>query len=95
MGAWLDLNGPVKRIAGTVGTQTLANGGKILRIWAHASGAGASVAFPSGIGSGTVTVAVANGATFWYEPLHLGCVVPAGGTLTFTSTDSFLVEYME
>lgn len=91
---WIDLNGPIKRVAGASGAPTFANGCKILSIVAHATSAG-TVAFPSGIGSGTITVPVPAGTWYVYDPKHLGCIIPAGGTITFSSTDSYVVEYME
>ena len=90
---WNTINGPIKRIAGAAGTITLSNGGKILSIIAHATSAG-TVAFPDGMG-GTLSIPVPAGTWFAYDPKHLGCAIKAGGTIVFTSTDSFLVEFME
>ena len=88
---WNEINGNVLRYAGAAATVTINNGGKLLQIVAHATSAG-TVQFTDGTKSGTITVPIPAGTWFVYDPKHKGCVIPAGGTIVFSSTDSYLVE---
>ncbi len=93
MDAYGGIVGPTKRMGGTSGTITLANGGKILHIWCHCTSAG-SVAFPDGMG-GTCTVTIPASTVFQLDAMHLAMAVKAGGTVVFTTTDGFYLEWME
>ncbi len=90
---WNELGTPPKRIAGASGTVTFPNGAKITHIWAHATSA-STVAMPDGQG-GTATLPIPASTVWQYDAMHLGFIIKAGGTIVFSSTDGFLVEWIE
>ena len=64
----------------------------MLRILAHASGAGATVAMPDGKG-GTATLPIPNGAQwFEYNAMHTSFALQSGDAIVFTNTDAYFVE---
>ena len=86
---WQDLIGKIGMLAGASGSPTIPAGVSIISIAAHASAGGASISF------GGATIPIVSGA----PPLvlqfrHLLWTAAAVGTLTFTGTDSYLVEYV-
>lgn len=93
MGMWNDLGGVVRRSAGTAGTLTLSNGGKITFLYVHGTSAG-TVAIPNGMG-GTTSITVIAGTSITWNVMHLNMIVAAGSAITFTGTDSYIVEWME
>ncbi len=90
---WNELGGSVKRLAGTSGNFLLPNGGKITFLYVHATSA-ATVAIPNGSG-GTTSVTVIAGTSITWNVMHLNFILAAGSQITFTSTDSYVVEWME
>ena len=85
---WTPDRGFYQALAGASGAPTVPDGSRVLRLWAHAAGAGASIAVSGGFSAFTLPV----------PPAAAGVEVLPGGNLvgpvmvTFTATDAYLVE---
>jgi hypothetical protein len=91
--SWMGLKGSIQWATGTSGTVTLASGSRVLQVLCHASTGGATV---NVLGRGNTPVP--NAADwFRYQANHADNIAGAGGgalTIVFTSTDSYVVEYI-
>jgi hypothetical protein len=76
------------------GKPVIPSGAIVIRIRAHATSAG-SISIPNGVNNPQNVIVIplpASASWFEYESLHLGFVLGANDSITFSTTDSYLVE---